>query len=146
MNEELQDEVIEEDTADTLENEAISEENVSNDSDTVVSDGDIVEETVLNDDDSGLTVQDDIVKKSFTKEELEEVLTSVLASEREATFQEFQAMEELQAAAEVPVRTLFNAKLNDYSVSEGLLLCIFLLLFVEFLHSVFKGSHWFYKL
>lgn len=47
---------------------------------------------------------------------------------------------------EVVVGTLFDTPLVNYSVSEGLLLCILFVLLAQFIHSIFKGSHWFGKL
>ena len=157
MSEEIKNDIVEENIQDAVEGETISEEDVSNDSDTIVSDGNSVEETVLNDDVTAENVQDDsldlvsssdelIVEKTLTKEELEEVLVSVLTNEREAAFQELQLYEETQVSAEAPARTLFNAKLEEYTVSEGLLLCIFFLLLANFINSIFRGSHWFGKL
>lgn len=47
---------------------------------------------------------------------------------------------------ELVVGTLFDTPLVNYSVSEGLLLCILFVLLAQFIHSIFKGSHWFGKL
>lgn len=76
-------------------------------------------------------------ERTFTEEELEQILTSVFESEREA--------EAVEVVEEVPA-TLFNTPLEEFSVSEGLLLCILLVLVANFINSIFKGSHWFGKL
>ena len=79
--------------------------------------------------------------RTFTQEEMEQIISSVLANEREAEETELQTEE----VEELP-RTLFNTPLEEYSVSESLLVCIFLLMLTNFIHSIFKGSHWFGKL
>lgn len=76
-------------------------------------------------------------ERTFTEEELEQILTSVFEGEREA--------EAVEVVEEAPA-TLFNTPLEEFSVSEGLLLCILLVLIANFINSIFKGSHWFGKL
>ena len=74
-------------------------------------------------------------ENTYTEEELEQILTALLEDEEAEEI-------ETETVEEVP-RTLFNTSLDEYTVSEGLLLCIFLLLFAKFINSIFKGSHWF---
>lgn len=47
------------------------------------------------------------------------------------------------AAEEEPNYFEWQKSFSDFTTSEMLLLCIFLLLLVEFVHKIFKGSHWF---
>ena len=47
------------------------------------------------------------------------------------------------AAEEEPNYFDWQKPFTEFTTSEMLLLCIFLLLLVEFVHKVFKGSHWF---
>ena len=47
------------------------------------------------------------------------------------------------AAEEEPNYFEWQKPFSEFTTSEMLLLCIFLLLLVEFVHKIFKGSHWF---
>ena len=140
------------------ENEAIFEETTTEDADSVVSDtdtgGDSNVEDVLSDpvteqseetgsenpSDSEETgaENEESSENTYTEEELEQILTALLEDEEAEEI-------ETETVEEVP-GTLFNTSLDEYTVSEGLLLCIFLLLFAKFINSIFKGSHWFGKL
>ena len=145
-------------TQDVLENEEVLEETPTEGADTSVSDtnsdGSANVEDVSSDpvpeqsEETGSDVPSDTVEeeteRTFTQEELEQIVTAVLTNEPQAEELEQQA-EETEEVAEVP-RTLFSTSFEEYTVSEGLLLCIFLLLFAKFIHSIFKGSHWFGKL
>ena len=128
-------------TQDVLENEEILEETPTEGADTSVSDTNF--DGSANVDDTSDTVEEE-TGRTFTEEELEQIVTAVLTNEPQAEELEQQA-EETEEIAEVP-RTLFSTSFEEYTVSEGLLLCIFLLLFAKFIHSIFKGSHWFGKL
>lgn len=46
-------------------------------------------------------------------------------------------------AVEEEPSPLWEKNLSDFSTSEMLLFLIFLLLLVQFVHKIFKGSHWF---
>lgn len=47
------------------------------------------------------------------------------------------------AAEEEPSYFEWQKPFSEFTTSEMLLLCILLLLLVEFVHKIFKGSHWF---
>ena len=89
--------------------------------------------------DAPATDEEEETERTFTEEEFEQIMTAVLMSEEE-TVTEIEAQTE--ETTEIP-RTLFNTHLDEYTVSEGLLVCIFLLMLANFIHSIFKGSHWF---
>lgn len=76
-------------------------------------------------------------KNSISMEDLELILSSIAENASET--------ETLEAVEEVP-KTLFNTPLEEYSVSDGLLLCILFILLANLINSIFKGSHWFGKL
>ena len=88
--------------------------------------------------DTPATDEEEETERTFTQEELEQIMTAVLMSEEEGVTEIEVQTEE---TTEVP-RTLFNTRLDEYTVSEGLLVCIFLLILANFIHSIFKGSHW----
>ena len=48
----------------------------------------------------------------------------------------------LQEEAEEETRTLFNAQLTDFTVEEGLLLLVFLVLFATLVRNIFGGNVW----
>lgn len=148
----METEYIEETTTDVTETEAVVEETSAENTDNSASDtsidGSANVEGIASDpvteqsEETGSEATPDTVggETTYTQEELEQVVSAVLANEEETA--ELEVMEETE---EVP-RTLFNTPLEEYSVSEGLLVCIFLLLLANFINSIFKGSHWFGKL
>ena len=74
---------------------------------------------------------------TFTEEELEQIVNALFEEEESQN-----AVMETEESTEAP-RTIFNTPLEEYSVSEGLLVCIFLLMLAQLIHALFKGSHWF---
>lgn len=82
-------------------------------------------------------VPDDAPQRTFTEEELEQIVNTLLEEEKSQD-----AVMETDESIEAP-RTIFNTPLEEYSVSEGLLVCIFLLMLAQLIHALFKGSHWF---
>lgn len=80
---------------------------------------------------------DDDPQRTFTEEELEQIVNALLEEEESPD-----AVMETEESIEAP-RTIFNTPLEEYSVSEGLLVCIFLLMLAQLIHALFKGSHWF---
>ena len=71
----------------------------------------------------------------YTQEEMEQIVAALLSGQNET-------VEE----AEEEIRTVFNTPLEEYSVSEGLLLIILLLILSAFVNSIFKGSRFMSKL
>lgn len=150
----METEYIEETTADVTETETVVKETSAESTestDTSVSDanddGSADVEDVSFDpvteqsEETGSNVPSDTTGEeiSYTQEEIEQIVSAVLANEE---VEEIEVTEEVE---EVP-RTLFNTPLDEYTVSEGLLVCIFLLLLANLINSIFKGSHWFSKL
>ena len=80
---------------------------------------------------------DDDPQRTFTEEELEQIVNALLEDDESQD-----AVMETEESIEAP-RTIFNTPLEEYSVSEGLLVCIFLLMLAQLIHALFKGSHWF---
>lgn len=97
-------------------------------------------ETDTTSDTSATEEEEEETEHTFTQEELEQIMFSVLMSEDETEIET-----QTEETTEIP-RTLFNTHLDEYTVSEGLLVCIFLLMLANFIHSIFKGSHWFGKM
>lgn len=149
MNEEiLSAENIQETTSDALENEEISSSDVSDiensylsdSGDTSLSEEDVSADLEEEQSDSDSSAETSENERTFTQSELEEIVTAVLSNDNETYSVETQS-----ETVEVP-RTLFNTPLDEFTVSEGLLTCIFLILLAFFINSIFKGSHWFGKL
>lgn len=143
--EEVLDENLLENEAPLLETETKSEETVSDVQDGSVSDTTVSESSDLIE--MGETLTSSETDKVFTQEEMEQIITSVLASQKEFdTQQTEESVESVETVVEEIPRTLFNTQLEDYSVSESLLVCILLVLVVGLIDRIFKGSHWFGKL
>lgn len=143
--EEVLDENLLENEAPLLETETKSEETVSDVQDGSVSDATVSESSDLIE--MGETLTSSETDKVFTQEEMEQIITSVLASQKEFdTQQTEESVESVETVVEEIPRTLFNTQLEDYSVSESLLVCILLVLVVGLIDRIFKGSHWFGKL
>lgn len=150
----MENEYMEEITEIPLENDAsdmeIPLENEVSDTDNIISDMDNAEQAPLDagtegnasdlmpeqsEGDSSEAFPDMENETAYLQEELEQIISAVLMVKEKETSE---TIEE--------TRTLFDTPLEEYTVSEGLLLCIFLLLLTNFIGSIFKRSHWLGKL
>lgn len=144
----MENENMQETSTDVLETEEVQQTDVSVDANSAVSDGNIsetsnVEDVTLVDPEETTTetkTEETPVEESgttYTQEEMEQIVATVLASQNEVTT----ASEEI-----TEVRTIFNTPLEEYEIGEGLLLLILLVLLAGFINSIFKGSHFMSKL
>ena len=149
----MENEILQETETDLLETEEIQQTDVPINENSTVSDVGTSETSGIEDDsvldpeetitDSGMESDTgvesdgslDDAQAVYTQEEMEQIVAALLSGQNET-------VEE----AEEEVRTLFNTPLQEYSVSEGLLLIVLLLILSAFVNSVFKGSRFMSKL
>ena len=151
MNEEIiNNETLEDSTSETLENQEILTENVSDtehtdlsvESDLSLNENDVTAD--LNEEqsssDSSAVTDENGESRTFTQDEVEQIISALFVEEQAVELSVEQQTEQ------AVIRSLFNTPLVEYSVSDGLLVCILFVLLAQFIHSIFKGSHWFGKL
>ena len=151
----LENEILEETPPDLLETPSAEVENVENiqeppvdvpaddemeiigETETLPNDLEVIEEGLEGDTQEGLIegAEDGLEEDTLSGNDLDvEKITSPVS---------YTANYITMAAEEEPNYFEWQKSFSEFTTSEMLLLCIFLLLLVEFVHKIFKGSHWF---